>query len=105
VSLDARVGVAKHLAVPVGDKDDDVRVIQLRPEKRAVCVLGPRRSRNETLRVEVVVQSDEESAEPANRLEVRRGCWADVSVAAQRATVGSIRINASPLFAFIGITS
>jgi len=64
--FDAGVCVAKHLAVPLGDKDDDVRIIKLRPEKRAVSLRGSRRRRQEALRVEVVVRTDEECAEFAD---------------------------------------
>jgi hypothetical protein len=77
VPFHARVGIANRFAVLVGGKDDDVRVIELRPEKRAVEVLGPRRCSYETSRVEVVVRADEERAESANGRDVRGRCWAD----------------------------
>jgi hypothetical protein len=35
-AFNARVRIANHLAVPLGDKDDDVRFLELRAEKRAV---------------------------------------------------------------------
>ena len=87
VPLNARVGIAEHFAVPIGDKDDDVRVTELRPEKRAVRFLGPRRRRNEALRIEVVMKTDKESAESADGLEIRRRCRADVDAGAQRSTI------------------
>src|SRR5439155_21603038 len=36
----SRVGIADHLAVPLSDKDDDVRLIDLCPEKRTVGTPG-----------------------------------------------------------------
>src|SRR5438045_2500627 len=39
-ALDASVGVSDHLAVSLGHEDDDVRLIELRAEKRAVPLLG-----------------------------------------------------------------
>src|SRR5215203_806797 len=71
VPLDSRVRIAHHLAVALGGKDDDVRLLELRPEKRAVSVLRPRRRGDEAVRVEVVVRTDEERAEPPNGFEVR----------------------------------
>jgi hypothetical protein len=36
VPFNARVGVAKDIAVALGDQDDDGRLIELGPEKRAI---------------------------------------------------------------------
>jgi hypothetical protein len=83
VSLDTRVGIAKHLTVPLGDQDDDVRLIELRPKEPSVLVRGPRRWREEALWVEVVVRADEECAESADGREVCRHCGADY----QRSTI------------------
>src|SRR5438552_10708677 len=77
VAFHARVAVANHLAVSLGDKDDDVRLSELCSEKRAVRTLGPGRCRHEALRVEVVVSTDEECAESANDWGVCGRCYAD----------------------------
>ena len=77
IPLDSRVRIADHLAVALGDKDDDVRLVELRPEKRAISVLGLRRRSDEAVRVEVVVRTDEECAEPADGREVRGRCGAE----------------------------
>ena len=64
----------------LGDKNDDVRFIELGAEKRGVAVLGLRRRGDEAVRVEVVVRTDEERAEPADGLEVRGRHGADENV-------------------------
>jgi hypothetical protein len=87
VPLDSRVGVSNHGTVALGGKDDDVRLIELRPEKPAVSLGGLRRWRQEALRVEVVVLTDQKCAELAEGGDVCRRCRADVNGRAQRSTI------------------
>ena len=77
VSLDARIGVAEHVAESDGDEDDDIRVRELCAEERRVPLLGLRTGRDEALWVEVVVRADEQCAEFPDRREISWGCWSD----------------------------
>ena len=87
VSLNARVGIAEHFAVPIGDKDDDVRIIELASEIRPVSVFGLGRCRQEAKWIEVVVRADEERAELPDGAGIFRRGGADVDGCAQRSTI------------------
>jgi len=87
VPLDARVAVAHHVAVPLGDKDDDVRFIELTSEVRSVSLRGIGRRRQEAQWIEVVVRADEECAEFADGADIFRRGRTDVDGCAQRSTI------------------
>jgi len=77
VSFDACVRVAEYVAGALRDENDDVRLLELRPDEPRVTVLRFWCRRDEALRIEIVVHTHEQRAKSTDGGEVCVRRWSD----------------------------
>ena len=80
-TLDGGVRVADHSAVLLAHENDDVRLVELRHEKRSVSRFRLRRNGDEPLWVEVVMGLHQECTESAEGTAVGGPCQTNDRVA------------------------
>jgi len=96
VPLDPSVRVAEHFAVHLGDEHDDVRLLELCSDERAVSLLGLWGGGDEALGVKIVVQPNEARAESADGRQVRARGAANAERGVAQAPGGFGAVDASP---------